>query len=1058
MGAVFRRVPLLLLFAVTCSLLRAASLVNFETAPIHPVALSPAGLLAVCNLPDGRIELFDVSSGLPVALGNVRVGVDPVSVRFRNTNELWVANHISRTISIVDVGRRRLIDTIATLDGPSDIQFAGTPLRAFVSCAKENTVQVIDPVSRQVTTNLTVDGERPKAMALSPDGTKLYVAIFESGNRSTILVGALPDTRSVLQHPDGPYGGQTPVPNDGLGFRPPINPSLAGSEHLLPDSLIVKKSAAGRWMDDNQGDWSEFISGTNAWMTGRISGWDLPDRDLAIIDTTTLEISYVSSLMNICMDVAVNPASGRITVVGTDGINERRFEPNLRGSFLRVNVALVDPQASTKTILDLNPHLDYSTPTVPAAVRNLSIGDPRGIVWNRAGDRGYVTGMGSRNLVVLNPDGTRLNPTPTELEEGPTGLVLDEDRGRLYVLNRFSSSLSVINSGTMAVITNVSLFDPTPATIKLGRKHLYDTRRNSGPGHLACASCHVDGRVDRLAWDLGDPTGELSFFPMRGNPFHPMKGPLVTQTFQDIIEPEDDISFLPLHWRGDRPNIESFNVTFTDLLARDAQLTPSEMQEFKDFLSTIHFPPNRFRNLDNSLPTNVPLPGFFGVSSNGSPTATPLPNGNAAAARAHFFVGEFAGIFPLTTGRCVVCHNRQSGRGIEGDVVLFDREDLRPLKVAQLRSVVDKLGMDRRGTNSRAGFGFRFDGRGDTLTSLFSEIFRVDDNQMIANMTAFLLAFAGPDTVQVDVPFVFVDDSQDAHPSVGKQFTLHSPGGHPELPTLMQIARYEDEYVPPADLIAHGVKDGLNRNWHYAFGAFQSDRDHEVHTVDELLALATPDTPLTFTVVPPATGRRVGIDRDEDGIVDRTESEAGFDPDDSLSHPDNRPPRIEPPFFAGRVHPGGTLSKTLSASDPDAPGQTLTFHLEPVIPLGAGIDPASGLLTWTASADQGDSSVLFRVRVTDNGVPPLSDVKFFNALTLTLRVLEARLQQTDGTNIIVSTAALGLTYRLQYKDRLESTDWTNASESVTSTGGAVTLIDSTAANAAQRFYRVVLEE
>lgn len=81
--------------------------VNFESAPLHPVALSPdGGRLAVCNLPDGRVEFLDVSSGVPVPVGSVPVGVDPVSLRFRTANELWVVNYISRTINIVDVARR----------------------------------------------------------------------------------------------------------------------------------------------------------------------------------------------------------------------------------------------------------------------------------------------------------------------------------------------------------------------------------------------------------------------------------------------------------------------------------------------------------------------------------------------------------------------------------------------------------------------------------------------------------------------------------------------------------------------------------------------------------------------------------------------------------------------------------------------------------------------------------------------------------------------------------------------------------------------------------------
>ena len=70
-----------------------ASFVNFETAPVHPVALNNDGCtLAVCNLPDNRLELFDVTSGVPAPLIDVPVGLDPVSARSRTTNEIWVVN------------------------------------------------------------------------------------------------------------------------------------------------------------------------------------------------------------------------------------------------------------------------------------------------------------------------------------------------------------------------------------------------------------------------------------------------------------------------------------------------------------------------------------------------------------------------------------------------------------------------------------------------------------------------------------------------------------------------------------------------------------------------------------------------------------------------------------------------------------------------------------------------------------------------------------------------------------------------------------------------------
>src|SRR5436190_15930860 len=137
-------------FAIVVITARAATnFVNFETAPVHPVALAPDGrTLAVCNLPDNRVELFDVSQGVPTPTGSVAVGLDPVAVRFASSNELWVVNYISSSISIVDLSSQTVVATMDTLAGPSDVVFAGNPLRAWISCSRSNAVFVVDPITR----------------------------------------------------------------------------------------------------------------------------------------------------------------------------------------------------------------------------------------------------------------------------------------------------------------------------------------------------------------------------------------------------------------------------------------------------------------------------------------------------------------------------------------------------------------------------------------------------------------------------------------------------------------------------------------------------------------------------------------------------------------------------------------------------------------------------------------------------------------------------------------------------------------------------------------------
>ena len=111
--------------------------VNWENHPVHALDISPDKTkLAVAHTADNRIQLFDISLGYPIRLGHVKVGVDPVSVRFKDNNELWVVNHISDSISIIDFANRRIKSTLQTADEPYDVVFANN--KAFVSCSQAN--------------------------------------------------------------------------------------------------------------------------------------------------------------------------------------------------------------------------------------------------------------------------------------------------------------------------------------------------------------------------------------------------------------------------------------------------------------------------------------------------------------------------------------------------------------------------------------------------------------------------------------------------------------------------------------------------------------------------------------------------------------------------------------------------------------------------------------------------------------------------------------------------------------------------------------------------------
>jgi YVTN family beta-propeller protein len=959
--------------AVAPSAVAQGGFVNWESPHVHPLDLTPNGqrLLAVNTAAD-RLEVFDTAPEVPVLVLSVPVGVDPVSVRARNDGEAWVVNHLSDTISVVDLDAGAVRATLATGDEPCDVVFAGTSVRAFVTCSQPSELWVFDPAQLDLApTVVALVGQEPRALARSVNGQFVYVALFESGNRSTVLGGGIDPAAprafppNVVSNPAGPWGGANPPPNAGAAFDPPLDPALGTPP---PVSLIVKKDALGAWRDDNGGDWSAFVSGPQADLSGRPVGWDLADHDVARVQASTLAVTYSSGLMNLCMALAVNPANGEVTVVGTDATNEVRFEPNLRGVFLRVLLGRTTNTGASVGATDLNPHLDYAQASLPPDQRALALGDPRAIVWNNAGTKGWVAGMGSDNVVVIGPDGARIGIAPTiEVGQGPTGLAHHAGTQRLFVLNRFDGSISVVSTALELETARVQFWDPTPEIVRAGRVHLYGTHEGSGLGHVACGSCHVDARNDRLAWDLGDPGGALQALGAANKgagipgltagflPWHPMKGPMTTQTLQDIVGHE------PLHWRGDRAGLEDFGDAFVNLQAADAPLAPQELQAFEDFLASITIPPNPHRELDNTLPPALPLPGRF-TSGRFAPAGQPLPDGDPARGLALF---RAPNKLDAGTFACATCHTLPTGTGTDttrqagvfvpiapgpgGErhhmLVSTDGVTNRSMKVPQLRTQYDKDGFDLTQQLNTAGFGVLHDGSVDTPERFVAEpVFQVQSDQDVADLTAFLLCFSGSD-LPAGSPTTLLEppgtSSRDTHAAVGRQTTLASQVGAPAQQLQLiadMIALAEAQAI---GLIVQGVYGGQPRSFLYdeLHNRFQSDMKVQTISGVVLLSAAQPGAELTFTAVPFGEQVRLGVDRDLDGAFDRDEVLAGSDPAD----PDSTP--------GGCVEPLPPVPVDLAAAPVSNDRVNLSWSLSSTLEDGFRIERAPAGGAWTLVAD-----------------------------------------------------------------------------------------------------------
>jgi YVTN family beta-propeller protein len=825
---------------------------NFESPQVHPLSLTPDGtrLLAV-NSPNATLSVFQLTSGSPVLTAEIPVGLEPVSVAARSDREAWVTNWLSDSVSVVDLATGNATRTIDVGDEPTDVLFAGlNNEKAFVCVAggghlnisgnsvtgASGAVKVFDASNPAAAPQVVeVFGKQPRALARSADGARVFVSVFESGSQTTLVPQAV-----VAQ-------------NGGL---PPPQPAMDASLPPAPNTGLIVKWNGSAWADET-GDtrWDQFVNYT------------LADIDLLTIDAAAAQPSVVAQVRHLGTQIgnmAFDPSSGRLYVANRDSDNVRRFEPNIRGRFQTNRVSALDAAQSNAPALafarDLNPHVDLSNPAGTDAERALSLALISDI--KRASDGAlYVAATSSAKVGVLDSGGNVA--ARIDVGQGPTGLALDETRQRLYVLNRFDETVSVVSTSSQSQISSVPVgFNPEPQSVRAGRRFLYDAVNFSAHGTVSCASCHPNGHRDGLDWDLGDPTGSLLSITVTGGTFaqHPMKGPMMTQSLRGLF------NAAPFHWRSDRHNLTEFNIAFTGILGSKRLLTAQEMSDFINFVNTLSYPPNPNENLDRTNP-NPPT----------GPNAL-LGAGRFRSAAVNPTGAPFQFIFIGGANNCNACHLSDPGStnsfGIGSALITFPGSILsepQQFKAPQLRGIYQKAGMQkpapgRARTEQITGFGFMHDGAFDNIVDFLKQ--------------PDFIGFSGDNERRDIEAFLMAKDSVLA-PAVGLQVTVNaenknSPDTLARIQLLVKQAQPfaipNSPFSGPAncDLVARGIYGGRPRSFlQTGNGLFQPDSASEAPvTVQQLLDSVGPGSELTFKGVPAGEGRLFSIDRDGDGVLD----------------------------------------------------------------------------------------------------------------------------------------------------------------------------------------------
>jgi YVTN family beta-propeller protein len=789
---------LLLALAAAAAEVIPDAFVNFEGAQTNPVRLSADGTrLFAVNTPDARLSVFDLTDpSTPRLVDEIPVGIEPVSVNPRTNDEVWVVNQVSDSISVVSVSQGIVIDTLYVEDEPADVVFV-PPNLAFVSVARSNDVRVFDATTRTHLKSIALFGNNPRALAVNAAGTRVYVAFALSGNRTTIL--------------------------------PPL---LAPPQPPATDPTVPPPPEVGLIIDAADPQWAPALRYT------------VRDLDVAEIDTATLQVSrYFPGVGTINLGLAVHPTTDSIYVANTDARNLVRFQPALRGHWVDNRITRIT-QGGRVTPFDLNAGIDYSLNPNPAA-RATALSQPTGLVVEPQGRWLYAAAFGTDRVAVVDLNTgaiSRIEIGPGESaidprnKRGPRGLALAPAAERLYVLNRISNTISIVDTSSQGVIGEIPVgsFDPTPAAIRDGRGFLYDAKL-SGNGTGACASCHVDADMDLLAWDLGDPDGAMEFV-VQGRfttPMHPLKGPLVTQTLRGLKGVQ------PYHWRGDREDFRAFNPAF-DALMGGSPLSGEDMDAYTEFINTIQFQPNPHQNLDRTLPALI-------------------GGGDPRIGRDLFLTQPFD---PATSAiTCSSCHFAEPGAGTNTKIIRFLFTPVQPFKVPQLRNVYQKLNFTKRKPASIDGFGLVHDGSVMSVFELLSEPrfgALSQDSVSKIHLSAFVTAF----------------DTGTA-PAVGysRTFTAASLGDSAAMSDWALLER--QAAAGNIDLIVKGTIDSARRGLLYR----PVDDDYRADTIAlsplsriALTARLLAGDTLTVMGVPPGSGVRMGVDRDLDGVLDGDES------------------------------------------------------------------------------------------------------------------------------------------------------------------------------------------
>jgi YVTN family beta-propeller protein len=493
--------------------------------------------------------------------------------------ELYVAGEASDSVIVVDLTSREKTAEIPVGNNPADVTFSPDGRRAFVSNRLEDTVSVIDAEARRVVETLRA-GDEPHGVLTDRPGKLLYVLNASSDDISVFDAVSLKWLKN-LSASRGPWslalspdGDRILVTNSlsRFAFRAPLVSEVTALETgrgVVEDRLIVP--GANLMMGIDWHPSGKFAlaalnrTKTLVPMTRLLQGWTITN-GLAILwrDGRVDEVLLDEADLGFAdpTDVACTP-DGRYALVSSAGTDR------LAVVDLRKLLALLERFSTYEREHVLPNHLGHATEFI---VKHLA---------------------------------TR---------QSPRGVVITPDGRTAFVAESLNDSVAVIDLARLEVAGRIDLGGPKEITKARYGERLFNSANIAFHRQFSCHSCHPDGHVDGLTYDIEADGIGLS--------------PVDNRSLRGILDTA------PFKWEGTNPSLSRqcgprLSVFFT----RIQPFTPEQLSAVDYYITTILRPPNRYRPL-------------------GAPLTPAQRRGKAVFERTTTADGRF--IPP--EGRCITCH------------------------------------------------------------------------------------------------------------------------------------------------------------------------------------------------------------------------------------------------------------------------------------------------------------------------------------------------------------------------------------------------------------------